>query len=1103
MTDTIYNWNQAPVSNATSDATTPWPEYMNPDQVNDSARAMMARVAAFVSDLAPKRTSTGAGNNYIVTSDAAGATLRDGEIVCFFPDKSNTGVCTLTVDGRPTKPFRPKIGTEFTTNSVIVGVPVIAFYSLATDEWIGVNTGYHVNVLTAGLAAQAVVAQLPKIGDMVLSMSATPAAGRIRLGETTLNHLKSDWPQLNTWLSGQGYPFGSSATYFTLPAAAGYALRFAASSAAIDPAGPRLAGSTQSDAFKNHLHTFTGNSVPDHTHTVYGNSGSVFDYAGGGGSHQLAATVATSPAGGHTPSGSISSVGDAETRGKNVAYHVDIIASSAAAAADIAMFGFPYQWDSGVAAADPGSGRIRVNNASPDLATSIVISTMDRWAVNLSALIAAVAVGSHFHISKVGGQANRVSYRVTALPVISGSFATIPVAVLLSSGALSNNDNMTLEITPSGVGVPGPLGPNTGLDYLWSSSTSGDPTGGFIGGNSATPASITSLRVSKNGRNGELLGAVIALWDDSTTVANKGHLRIFAVSNRVKYLEVTVTGSMTDNGTYWDVPVSIVAVGTPLAASDVVSVAFERTGDGVGVPSVPTLVGAVALPASSSTTIYVEGRLTSGDGYAGFFRWRAGNNTALVTADPQKGIWIAPGSDPTGASGVWERIVSDHTFEVPWFGSIGSGADETTKVQSALTALGARNGGAGGTITIPRGVKFNLATLVFPARSSMRYWIDDDLSSPSLSGDLGSSEQVFFSANSSYPLDSTGATVNEWRYTAPFHPGVILDVRKDVPGHDAYLRPGQSRTDPARASIIMQDTQMDAFSIQYVQHLGASNFSAVNVAVQRRTVLLEGVGTGNWTSVPPINTVVTGATSGAKGYVLDVSATRTTLMWLSGKFAVGEALIDDDETTTATPTAVSLISTPTHPLSQDLQRGNWSIGLPPGSTRDVLAVGGKIAAARTRTLGQFIEETILDPGFVVVDSYENSPPNGYEIVYDTFLAPNRRRMVLRKLNQSQNLANIGACRLHTSFNNSVIPSDSSFNVASVARVGVGQYTVTPTVAWAIGDYGPQLTCTDPMDTARVYDTNAGVLTIRVYTTGTSTLRDLTSYLHVACFGGDI
>ena len=52
---------------------------------------------------------------------------------------------------------------------------------------------------------------------------------------------------------------------------------------------------------------------------------------------------------------------------------------------------------------------------------------------------------------------------------------------------------------------------------------------------------------------------------------------------------------------------------------------------------------------------YMKGRATPGDGAEGTFVWYSSDLSAEVTADPLSGIYVAPTSDLTGASGAWGR----------------------------------------------------------------------------------------------------------------------------------------------------------------------------------------------------------------------------------------------------------------------------------------------------------------------------------------------------------------------------------------------------------------------------------------------------------------
>jgi hypothetical protein len=236
--------------------------------------------------------------------------------------------------------------------------------------------------------------------------------------------------------------------------------------------------------------------------------------------------------------------------------------------------------------------------------------------------------------------------------------------------------------------------------------------------------------------------------------------------------------------------------------------------------------------------------------------------------------------------------------------------------------------------------------------------------------------------------------------------------------------------------------------------------------------------------------------------VLSVGASSTTVLWLQGKFAAGEAVIDNNETTTDTITSVSFAITAMSPLSQGLRRGNWAVGLPADAVRDAFVVGGKVAAQKTR--GTFYEDEAVDhPAFVVVDSYENSPPNGFELTYDTTPGAALRRLTLRKYNSSADIGLVGATRAATGFNNSVNPASSSFNVSGVVRNGTGDYTITFATAFVTADYMVSLAVSSPGDYAYTFSKAVGSCSIRVVGTGGTTPKDLAGVLDVVCHCGDI
>lgn len=387
---------------------------------------------------------------------------------------------------------------------------------------------------------------------------------------------------------------------------------------------------------------------------------------------------------------------------------------------------------------------------------------------------------------------------------------------------------------------------------------------------------------------------------------------------------------------------------------------------------------------------------------------------------------------------------------------VDNATNNTTALQSALNALPAY----GGTVYVNDGAKFNLASLTLPVRCNLNYRADDDLSAPNPGGDIGSSERVWFSANSSYPLDPSGATVNEWRFTAPFHPGIQIDARSDVAGHDAWFRPGQSRTNPVRCSYNLSKNQQGIYRTLLEFYSTYSDFTGIFNMAFRNVYTLSGIGTASYSVVPAENVLLTGNTSGATGTVLVVSAGNTTVLWVSGKFQAGETITYSGGTNATAITTAVFSATPLQSLGVDLKRGNWSVGLPPGSVRTQFAVGGKIASTRSRTAGQYIDDTINDPAFVLVDSFEGAPPNGYELTYGTGVAAALRRPTLRKYGETIDRVMVGTVSFAVIFGNALTANSKAFNTSSITKPATGRYVLTFINALASAEYIPRIVSDD-------------------------------------------
>lgn len=104
-------------------------------------------------------------------------------------------------------------------------------------------------------------------------------------------------------------------------------------------------------------------------------------------------------------------------------------------------------------------------------------------------------------------------------------------------------------------------------------------------------------------------------------------------------------------------------------------------------------------------------------GREGLFAWDGSNLSGAVASDPRQALFVAPASDPSGASGAWVRKFSG-AANARWFGAKGDasadgsgGADDTAAIQAALDYLDTIGGG---TLYLPEGTYMVSSNITVP-----------------------------------------------------------------------------------------------------------------------------------------------------------------------------------------------------------------------------------------------------------------------------------------------------------------------------------------------------------------------------------------------------
>lgn len=127
--------------------------------------------------------------------------------------------------------------------------------------------------------------------------------------------------------------------------------------------------------------------------------------------------------------------------------------------------------------------------------------------------------------------------------------------------------------------VTGPTGPRTGVEYVFSTTTTNtDPGSGKFRYNNATPSSATFIYISNNDNFSALQTSWYGLWDDSTDSV-KGFLTIQSTNSSLTQ-QFRITGNVTSATGYHKIPVAWVSGDATTPTNDGAHVVFfTRTGN--------------------------------------------------------------------------------------------------------------------------------------------------------------------------------------------------------------------------------------------------------------------------------------------------------------------------------------------------------------------------------------------------------------------------------------------------------------------------------------------------------------------------------------------
>ncbi|SMH30527.1 hypothetical protein [Azospirillum agricola] len=112
-------------------------------------------------------------------------------------------------------------------------------------------------------------------------------------------------------------------------------------------------------------------------------------------------------------------------------------------------------WDAGTADANPGTGKLRGNNATLAGITALYVSTTDADGADIAALLATWGAGTSsikgaLRLAVVGDRSQRADFQVTGAVVAHAGYVTVPVAYVSASATMTAGTGLVLGFVGRG-----------------------------------------------------------------------------------------------------------------------------------------------------------------------------------------------------------------------------------------------------------------------------------------------------------------------------------------------------------------------------------------------------------------------------------------------------------------------------------------------------------------------------------------------------------------------------------------------------------------------------------------------------------------------------
>jgi len=279
--------------------------------------------------------------------------------------------------------------------------------------------------------------------------------------------------------------------------------------------------------------------------------------------------------------------------------------SFVASGEDGSIPGYFYKFGTGTANTDPGSGKLKFNNATYASATAIYIDDNDANGVAVVTDIltwddSTSTIKGYLMIYDIKDRSTYARFKITGSSTDASGYVGLAVAHLASNNTFSTDDELSVTFVRNGdtgdtgntgstgntgnTGSTGPSGTNSQLSMTWSSSTSdADPGSGKLAFNNGTISSVSVLHIDDLDDSGATISSFVQSWDDVSNGVARGIVTVTKEGTPSTFALFKVTGAVTNASGYSKVAVTHVVSNGTFSNTNGIGVHFSYSGvDGTG-----------------------------------------------------------------------------------------------------------------------------------------------------------------------------------------------------------------------------------------------------------------------------------------------------------------------------------------------------------------------------------------------------------------------------------------------------------------------------------------------------------------------------------------